>query len=74
MGLIVLTGTRIRYTRELAPSATMALRLVRNHMKLRRPAARVEDERGNPVSFFRVKEMAECADGCLRRRRHRSRP
>jgi hypothetical protein len=37
----------------------MALRLVRNHMKLRRPAVRVEDERGNPVSFFQLKEMAE---------------
>jgi hypothetical protein len=37
--------------RKLAPSATMALRLVRDHMKLRGPAVRVEDERGNPVSF-----------------------
>jgi hypothetical protein len=59
MGLIVLSGTGIRDTRELAPSATMALRLVRNHMKLRRPAVRIEDERGNPVSFFQLKEMAE---------------
>jgi hypothetical protein len=59
MGLIVLTGTGIRDTRELAPSATMALRRVRDHMKLRRPAARIEDERWNPVSFFQLKEMAE---------------
>ena len=58
MGLIVLSGTGIRDTRELAPSATEALRLVRNHMKMRRPAVRVEDERGNPVSFFQLKEMA----------------
>jgi hypothetical protein len=36
----------------------MALRLVRDHMKLRRPAVRVEDERGKPVSFFQLKEMA----------------
>jgi hypothetical protein len=28
-------------------------------MKMRRPAVRVEDERGNPVSFFQLKEMAE---------------
>ena len=48
-----------RDKRELAPSATMALRLVRDHMKLRRPAVRVEDERGNPVSFFQLKEMVE---------------
>jgi hypothetical protein len=59
MGLIVLTGTGIRDTRELTPSATMALRLLCNHMKLRRLAVRVEDECGNPVSFFQLKEMAE---------------
>jgi hypothetical protein len=37
----------------------MALRLVRNHMKRRRPDVRIEDERGTPVSFFQLKEMAE---------------
>jgi hypothetical protein len=57
-GLYVLSGTGIRDTREWAGSATEALRLLRLHMKLRRPAARVEDERGNPVSFFQLKEMA----------------
>jgi hypothetical protein len=57
--LIVLSGTSLRNFRELAPSATEALRLVRHHMKLRRPGVRVEDERGNPVSFFQLKEMAE---------------
>jgi len=59
MGLIVLTGTGIREAREWAPSASEALRLVRDHMKMRRPAVRIEDERGNPVSFFHLKEMAE---------------
>jgi hypothetical protein len=59
MGLIVLTGTGIRDVREWAPSASEALRLVRHHMNMRRPAVRVEDERGNPVSFFQLKEMAE---------------
>jgi hypothetical protein len=57
--LLVLTGTGIRDTREVPPSATEALRLVRNHMKLRRSAVRIEDERGNAVSFFQLKEMAE---------------
>jgi hypothetical protein len=57
-GFIVLSGTGIRDTREWVPSATEALRLVRAHMKLRRPSVRVEDERGNPVSFFQLKEMA----------------
>jgi hypothetical protein len=59
MGPIVLTGTGIREAREWAPSASEALRLIRDHMKMRRPAVRIEDERGNPVSFFQLKEMAE---------------
>jgi hypothetical protein len=50
--LIVLTGTGLRDTRDWAPSATEALCLVREHMKSRRPAVRIEDECGNPVSFF----------------------
>jgi hypothetical protein len=56
---IVLCGTGIRDTREWVPSATEALRLVRAHMKLRRPCVRIEDERGRPVSFFQLKEAAE---------------
>jgi hypothetical protein len=61
--LIVLSGTGIRNIREWAPSAIEALRLVRLHMKLRRPGVRVEDERGNPVSFFQLKELAELEGG-----------
>jgi hypothetical protein len=53
--LIVLTGTGIRDTREWAPSTTAALRLVREHMKSRRPGVRIEDEHGTPVSFFKLK-------------------
>ena len=56
---VVLSGTGIRNTREWMPSATEALRLVRTHMRLRRPSVRIEDERGNPVSFFQLKETAE---------------
>ena len=57
---VVLTGTGIRRdTREWAPSATEAMRLVLNHMKVRRPGVRVEDEDRNPVSFFELKEKAE---------------
>jgi hypothetical protein len=56
---VVLSGTGIRDTREWVPSATEALRLVRAHMKLRRPGVRIEDERGRFVSFFQLKEMAE---------------
>jgi hypothetical protein len=45
--------------REWAVSATEALRLVREHMKLRRPGVRIEDKRGNPVTFFELKALAE---------------
>ena len=57
-GFVVLTGTAIKETREWAPSAADALRLMREHMKLRRPGVRVEDERGNPASFFQLQEIA----------------
>jgi hypothetical protein len=59
---LVLSGTGIRNIREWAPSAAEALRVVRDLMKLRRPGVIVEDERGNPVSFFQLKEMAETED------------
>jgi hypothetical protein len=52
-------GTGIRDARELAPSAAEALRLVQALMKLRRPGVRIEDERGNPVSVFQLKDMAQ---------------
>ena len=32
-------------------------------MKLRRPSVRVEDDRGNPVNLFQVKEMAALETG-----------
>jgi hypothetical protein len=57
--LLVLTGTGIRDTREVAPSATQALRMVCNRMKLRGRGVQIEVERGNPVSSFQLKEMAE---------------
>jgi hypothetical protein len=56
---VVLSGTGIRDMREWAPSATEALRLARAYMQLRRPGVRIEDERGNPVSFFQLKDAAE---------------
>jgi hypothetical protein len=55
----VISGTNIRVRRERVPSATAALRLVREHMKLRRPGVRVEDRHGNPVTFFKLMELAE---------------
>jgi len=70
-GFIILSGTGIKDTREWVPSATTALQLVRTLMKQRRPGVRIEDERGNPVSFFQLKEMAERDDPV---RRHRAAP
>jgi hypothetical protein len=62
--LVVITGAGIRTdTRELAPSATEALRLVLAHMKLRLPGVRIEDLDGNPVSFFELKKMAGAETG-----------
>jgi hypothetical protein len=58
-GFVVLSGTGIKDTREWVPSATAALELVRTQMKLRRPSVRIEDERGNPISYFQLKDMAE---------------
>jgi hypothetical protein len=55
----VISGTNIGEKREWAPTATEALRLVREHMKLRRPGVRIEDRRGNPVTFFQLKALAE---------------
>jgi hypothetical protein len=57
--LIVFSGTSVKNFRDWTPSATEALRVLRELMKLRRPGVTVEDERGNPVSFFQLKEMAE---------------
>ena len=57
--LYVLSGTGIKETREWAPSANEALRMVRTLMKRRRPGVRIEDEPGNPVSFFELKDLAE---------------
>ena len=62
-GFIVLTGTGIRDTREWVPTASKALRLVRTHMKLRRPGVRIEDERGKPISFLELKQVAESKGG-----------
>jgi hypothetical protein len=69
-GYVVLSGTGIRDLREWVPSANEALRLMQAHMKLRRPSVRVEDERGNSISFFQLKEMAALED----RRRNGHRP
>jgi hypothetical protein len=62
----VLSGTGVREFREGASSANDALDLVRSLMKRRRPGVRIEDERGNPVSFFKLKEMADAEDRKLR--------
>jgi hypothetical protein len=56
---IVVSGTGVGVRREWAVSATEALRLVLEHMRLRRPGVRIEDRRGNPVTFFQLKALAE---------------
>jgi hypothetical protein len=56
---MVVSGTGIRVRRVWAVSATEALRLVLEDMRLRRLGVRIEDRRGNPVTFFELKELAE---------------
>jgi hypothetical protein len=55
---IVSSGTSIAVRRERAPSATEALRLVLDHMRLRRPGVKIEDDRGKPVTFYELKALA----------------
>jgi hypothetical protein len=55
----VLSGTGIRVRREFASSATEALRLFREFTQFRRLNIRIEDERGNPVTFFQLKALTE---------------
>jgi len=57
--IVVLSETGIADNCEWANSATEAIELVRHLMKLRRPAVRIEVERGNPVSFFHLKDEPE---------------
>jgi hypothetical protein len=56
---VVLSGTAIAVRRERTPSATEAVRLVREYMKLRRPNVRIEDETGNPATFFQLLDLAK---------------
>jgi hypothetical protein len=56
---IVVSGTNIGVRREWALSATDALQLVLDHMRMRRRGVRNEDRRGNPVTFFQLKSLAE---------------
>ena len=58
----VVSGISIAERRERAPSASEALHLIREHMKLRCRGVRVEDVRGNPVSFFELTDLAALED------------
>jgi hypothetical protein len=52
----VLSGRSIAERRETIFSATDTLKVALRLMKLRRPGVRIQDERRNPVSFFRLKD------------------
>ena len=55
---IISSGTGIKDRRERANSAAEALKLTLLHMRFRRPNVTIEDEFGNPMSFFELKDMA----------------
>ena len=56
---VVLSGTGIAERRDGPSLARDALERVRELMRLRRPGVRIEDERGNPISFLALKDVAE---------------
>jgi hypothetical protein len=56
---VVLSETAVAVRRERASSATEAVRLVRDHMKVRRPNVRIEDEGGNPVTVLQLIDLAK---------------
>jgi hypothetical protein len=55
---VVLSGIGGADRREWVNSAAEALERVRRFEQLRRPNVRIEDVRGNPVSFFELKDEA----------------
>jgi hypothetical protein len=55
---VVLSGTAV-VRREWTPSATEALRLVREHMKLHRPGVKIEDETGNRITVLQLVDWAK---------------
>ena len=55
---VISSGTGIKDRRDKVNSATEALKLALLHMRFRRPNVTIEDELGNPVSFFQLKDMA----------------
>jgi hypothetical protein len=63
--IIVTTGTRTSILKcyDIAQSATEALQLARTHMRMRRPNLIIEDEHGNSISLFELKDMAEAENG-----------
>ena len=55
---VISSGTSIAERRAVVNGATEALEWVMHLMKLRRPGVRIEDEDGNPISFFQLKDIA----------------
>jgi hypothetical protein len=56
---VIASGTGIAVRRESVRSATTALALVLEYMRLRRPNVTIENANGAQLSFFQLKELAE---------------
>jgi len=56
---VILSGTSIHPRRETARSATEALELLREHMRLRHPNLTIETANGEELSFFQLKDLAQ---------------
>jgi hypothetical protein len=55
---VILCGTNVAPRAETATTATEALEIVRELMRLRRPEVSIETVEGEQLSFFQLKDLA----------------
>jgi hypothetical protein len=55
---VILSGTNVAPKAETATTATEALEIVRELMRLRRPGVSIEIVEGEQLSFFQLKDLA----------------
>ena len=60
---VILSGTNVAPKAEKATTATEALEIVRELMRLRRPGVSIETVEGEQLSFFQLKDLAAAESG-----------
>jgi hypothetical protein len=56
---VILSGTSLAPRAERATTATQALDIVRELMRLRRPGVSIETAEGEQLSFFQLKDLVD---------------